>query len=139
MTGKVDEFATVGGFISDGEVNGTRGVVFCPVDATTVAVVSAVVVGAPVGSFACVAVFTDFGTGEKGIEAVGGVDGFAVPEKWFWGVWSFRGSGRSGEGTARIVVLTETLWYFAELAVVCMYGQGIKWKFGFVAKGAHRE
>jgi hypothetical protein len=45
-----------------------------------------VVVGAPVGSFACVAVFTEFGTGEEGIKGVGGVDWLAVPEEWLGGV-----------------------------------------------------
>jgi hypothetical protein len=74
LTGKVDEFAAVGGIIADCGVDGPGGMVFCPVQTTGVAVVSAVVVGAPVGGFACVAVFAEFGAGEEGVEGVVGVD-----------------------------------------------------------------
>ena len=94
MTGEIDEFAAVGGIFADDGVDGSGGMVFCPVEATGVAVVFAVVVGAPVRGFACVAVFTEFGTGEEGVEGVGGMDWLVAPEEGLGGVGGlFRGSG----------------------------------------------
>jgi len=55
--------------------------VFSPVEATGVTMVTAVVVGAPVGSFACVAVFAEFGADEEGVERVGGEHGLAVEDE----------------------------------------------------------
>lgn len=81
LTGKVDEFAAVGGILADRGVDGSGGMVLCPVETTGVAVVFAVVVSAPVGGFACVAVFAEFGAGEEGVEGVGGVDWRGVEDE----------------------------------------------------------
>jgi hypothetical protein len=62
-------------------------------------VVFAITVGAPAGSFACVAVFAEFNAGKEGVEGVRRMNGRAVEREYrksCVGLASAGGGGESG-------------------------------------------
>jgi hypothetical protein len=69
----------IGGFVGIG-IDGTRGVVFGPMQSARIAMVSAEIISTPVGCLAGVTIFAELCADEEGIKRIGWVDGFVMED-----------------------------------------------------------